>query len=350
MRVFVTGSTGFLGSHLVNHLLAEGHHVVALLRSANGQEGAALTARGVTVHAGDVLDHESVQNAANGCEIGLHCAGFVSRRPQDAEELYKVHVTGTKTVLQACKAVGIRRAVVASTSGVVAVSEDPRFIANEGSETPVTLLQRWPYYRAKLFAERVAFEQATPDFDVLCINPTLLLGPGDMRGSSSEDVKAFLERKLPLVPPGGLSFVDARDAAIGMWLAALKGKPGQRYLLGACNLTVREFFGRLERTSGVRGPVIAMPRAPTATRAGLDWLSVQAEKFGLKLPVDPVSVDLAQYFWYLDASKAEDELGWEPRDPLLTLSETVRDLRDRGVVWPEPNTSSSSSLSAFGSP
>jgi dihydroflavonol-4-reductase len=330
VRVLVTGATGFLGTHLVNELLAAGQQVVALCR----QPAPALTELGVTVVRGDVLEPASIAAAAAGCERVFHAAGFVSRKPEHAEELYAVHVAGTRNVLTACRAAGVRKAVVASTSGVVAVSADPTFIATEDSETPIDLLQRWPYYRAKLFAERAAFALASPTFDVVCINPTLLLGPGDKLGSSTEDVKRFLERKLPAVPPGGLSFVDVRDAAIAMRVAADLGRSGERYLLAACNLTVREFFGRLARVSGVAAPVLPMPRAPGLTRAGLTWLSARLDRAGIQLPVDVTSVDLGQYFWYLDASKAERELGWNPRDPQQTLHETVRDLRARGVVWP----------------
>ena len=283
---------------------------------------------------GDVLDEASITKAAAGIHGVYHCAGKVSRDPKDAESLYELHVVGTGRVLDACKAAGAKRAVVASTSGVVAVSEKSAHISTEDDETPIDLIQRWPYYRSKLYAERAAFSRNDGDFAVVCVNPTLLLGPGDTRDSSTEDVRLFLEGKVPMVPPGGLSFVDARDAAAAMILAMEKGVPGERYLLGSCNLTLREFFGRLERASGVRAPVLPMPRMPDVIKHGMTKVDSLFKRFGLEAPVDPVSVDMAQYFWYLDASKAEHELGWSPREPNATLADTVKDLRDRGVVWP----------------
>jgi len=339
VRYLVTGATGFLGGHLVARLRDLGHDVVALVRSA-GDEEDALAAKGAIVLRGDVLDPASVRDAASGCGGAFHCAGKVSRDPKDAEELYRVHVEGTKTVVDACKAAGVGRVVVASSSGVVAVSDDPDHIGCETDETPIGLVSRWPYYRSKLFAEQAALARSTAGFDVVSVNPTLLLGPGDLRGSSTEDVRLFLEQKIPAVPQGGLSFVDARDAAEAMRLAMEKGQPGERYLVGACNLTIREFFRRLERVSGVRAPWVPMPRAPEVTRALGPAIERLTAKVGLTMPVDPVSLEMAQYYWYLDATRAETVLGWTPRDPGATLADTVNDLRARGVVWPDASAAS----------
>jgi dihydroflavonol-4-reductase len=330
-RYLVTGATGFLGSHLLQHLRTQGHDVVALCRGAAEQA----VAGGAEIVQGDVLDGASVRRAAEGCDGAFHCAGKVSRKPEDAEELQRLHVGGTKTTLAACREAGVRRVVVASTSGTVAVSTDPDHIGNENDETPLGVISRWPYYRTKLFAERAALEMNSPDFQVISVNPTLLLGPGDLRGSSTEDVRLFLEKKIPLVPPGGLSYVDARDAAVGLALAMEKGTPGDRYLLAACNLTVREFFARLSRLSGVAAPFLPMPRVPSLARAGAELVDRVARRIGITPSVDPVSVEMANHFWYVDASHAEHALGWTSRDPIETLADTVRDLRARGVVWPE---------------
>jgi dihydroflavonol-4-reductase len=329
-RYLVTGATGFLGSHLVRSLIEHGHEVVALARSTEG------LAEGAIERRGDVLDEGSVRDAAAGCVGVFHCAGKVSRKPEDAEELHRVHVKGTKIVLDACRAAGVKRAVIASTSGTVAVSDDPDHIASETDETPIGIINRWPYYRAKLFAERAALEMNSAGFEVVSINPTLLLGPGDLRGSSTEDVRLFLEKKIPAVPPGGMSYVDARDAAEAMRLAMDKGTPGERYLVGAVNLTIREFFGRLERVSGVKSPWLPMPRLPAdVARVGTKFLDDLARRVGVAMPVDAQSLDMSQFYWYLDASRAENVLGFKARDPMVTLLDTVNDMRERGVVWPE---------------
>ena len=337
-RYLVTGATGFLGRHLVAELVARGHTVVALVRNKTVDLPSA------TLREGDVMDRLSVERALAGCDGVFHCAGKVSRNPEDAELLHKLHVEGTKNVIATAKAAGVRRFVLASTSGTIAVSEDPDRVATEDDEAPIGLLSRWPYYRSKLFAERAALEENGAEIDgggsleVVSVNPTLLLGPGDVNGSSTEDVRLFLERKIPAVPPGGMSYVDARDAAKAMALAMEKGIGGRRYLIGACNLTVKEFFARLERVSGVRAPLLRMPRAGQAheiAKTGAEMLERLSKRLGVPVVVDPVSLDMAHYYWYLDATLAETELGWTPRDPTETLVDTVRDLEERGVVWPE---------------
>ena len=337
-RYLVTGATGFLGSHVVASLLEHGHDVVALCR---GDAGLALSkelpraGKGTyTVRRGDVLDAPSVLTAAAGCAGLFHCAGKVSRRAEDAEELRRLHVEGTKITLDACKDAGVAKVVYASTSGTVAVSDDPEHVGSEEDETPIGIISRWPYYRSKLFAERAALERSTDGFSVVSVNPAVLFGPGDTRGSSTEDIRLFLERKIPAVPAGGISFVDARDAADAMRLAMDKGEPGQRYLLGAVNLTLRAFFERLERASGVKAPWMPTPRAPLFARRGAEMLGRFSSRFGIDVSVDPVSLDMAQYYWYVDSARAETVLGFRPRDPQKTLADTVDDLQARGVVWP----------------
>lgn len=316
-KVLVTGATGLLGTHLVRALELRGHEVVPFARSLGG----------------DVLDAASVARAAQGCEGVFHCAGKVSRRREDAEELYRLHVEGTKTVLDACASAGVRRAVIASTSGTVAVS-DVEHVGTERDAAPIGILARWPYYRSKLFAEREALERNRAGFEVVSVNPSLLLGPGDVHGSSTEDVRLLLEGAVPAVPAGGLSFVDVRDAAEAMWRAMERGRPGERYLIGGCNLTVADFFARLARIAGVRAPWLPMPRSRQLASFGARAIERLAARVGVPTRVDSVSVEMAQCFWYVDSTKAERELGWVPRDPGVTLMDTIDDLRARGVVWP----------------
>jgi dihydroflavonol-4-reductase len=320
MKYLVTGATGFLGRHLADVLATHGHEVVPYSRSAGG----------------DVRDAAKVQAAATGCDGAFHCAGRVSRRPEDAEEMYRVHVEGTRSVLDACMGADVRRVVVASTSGTIAAGEDPDHVATENDDAAIGLVGRWPYYRAKLFAERAALARNAPGFEVLTVNPSLLLGPGDESGASTEDVRRLLEGAVPAVPAGGLSFVDVRDAAEALRLAMLRGRAGQRYLVGACNLTVRDFFGRLARAAGTpsRGPWLPLPKGRQVARTGAAWLERAAASLGVSTGVDAVSVEMGQCYWYLDAAKAERELGWTHRDPNETLYDTVEDLRARGVVWP----------------
>jgi dihydroflavonol-4-reductase len=226
----------------------------------------------------------------------------------------------------------VKRVVHVSTSGTVAVSEDPDFVATEDDETPLGLIARWPYYRTKLFAEQTAMElgEQLRGLEVVVVNPTLLLGPGDVRASSTDDVRRFLDRRIPAVPPGGLSFVDVRDAAAATVTALERGEAQRRYLLGACNLTLRAFFGKLERASGVDAPRLDLPRVRGLDRV-LSSVASRLEKVIGTAALDPVSLEMAFCTWYLDASRAERELDFHPRDPMDTLLDTVEDVRGRSA-------------------
>jgi dihydroflavonol-4-reductase len=325
-KFWVAGATGFLGSHLVRTLLERGHQVA--LVSKNGG-----SVHGVDVAALDVLDEAAVRESARGCDGAFLVTGRVSRDRDDAELLHRDNVLGTESALRGLRAAGLKRVVVASTSGTLAVSRDPERIADESCRSPLEIIARWPYYRTKLYAERAALEANRPgEFEVVIANPSLLLGPGDLRESSTGDVRLFLERSIPAIPAGGMAFVDARDAALGLLLAFERGRPGERYLLNAKNMTIAAFFQRLERISGVKAPLLRMPSSrPLAI--GLNQVFTKAvEAIGGRAPVDAISVEMAQYFWYCSSEKAERELGFAPRDPGETIRDTVDDLVKRKVV------------------
>lgn len=334
--ILVTGATGFLGLHVVAALREQGAKVVALVRDPNTAGARRVAATGATLVTGDVLDGPSVEAAARlqgGCTAVLHCAGKVSRQDEDAIAMTKVNVGAVEITLAACRRAGVRRAVVASTSGTIGVSTEPDSVADETAPAPLQIINRWPYYRSKYYGEQLALAQNDPEFEVVVVNPALLLGPGDHQGSSTDDVRRALEQRMPLVPAGGYAFVDARDAALGMILALRDGRAGQRYLLVACNCPIRTFFSRVARVAGVDAPVFALPDNDMVERA-TRWLIRQAHSVlgeDDALP-DAVSLEMAQHYWYVDSTLAENELGWRPRDPMVTLADTVADLRERGVV------------------
>jgi dihydroflavonol-4-reductase len=126
--------------------------------------------------------------------------------------------------------------------------------------------------------------------------------------------------------------VDVRDAALGMLLAFEKGRSGERYLLNGKNLTIEALFRRLGRMTGVAVPFLKMPASRQLTVYANQLFSKAVKAIGGEPPVDEVSVEMSQYFWYCDSKKAETELGWQPRDPGETLKDTVDDLLARKVV------------------
>ncbi len=336
----VTGATGFLGAHLVDALLAAGHQVIALVRQPHPQ----LTQKGVHTVLGDILEVESVRAALRTlsapCDGLFHAAGKVSRDPSDTLAMTRINHHGTRNMLKAAKEAGIPRVIHMSTSGTIAIREKPSPLPNETSPTPLKLLGQLPYYRSKLYAEEDALRMNTPDFAVVSLNPSLLLGPGDITGASTKEVRLFLEEKIPALPPGGLSFVDVRDVAEIAVRAIDKARPGQRYLLGGANMTFADFFGRLERVSGIKAPSLPMPKDALLSDLSNRLFKRASEAFGHKIHVLDSEIDQARYFWYLDDTRAREELGFKSREPMQTLYDTVQDLRTRGIVWPVDDTPS----------
>src|SRR4051812_49411101 len=208
--VLVTGATGFLGEHLCRVLVEHGHIVRGLARTRS----AVLEDIGVEHVRGDVLSGDELDRALDGVSAVFHLAGAVSRDPGDAQRMMRLHVDGTRRVLERMAAAGVTRLVLASTSGTIGGSKDEA-IHGEAAPGAEGLVAGWPYSASKIYQERLAFEHgARHGIAVVAVNPSLLLGPGDRRLSSTGDVRKFLQRKIPVVPDGGINFVDARDAAL----------------------------------------------------------------------------------------------------------------------------------------
>lgn len=320
----VTGGTGFLGSHLVRLLVAEG---VKPLRVLSTSAPAWLEELGVETFEGSITSPEDVRRAVEGVAEVYHLAGRVSREPDDAHLMYKLHVDGTRVLCEAAREAGVSSIVMASTSGTIAVTEDGDIVPDEDWPTPLDIISRWPYYASKLYQERVALENFDGDGRrLVMLNPSLLLGPGDERLSSTKVVLDFLSRKIPTVPKGGLSFVDARDAAQAFVAAMRNGRHGERYLLGSANWTFDRFFKRLERITKVPAPFVSLPSKLAV--AGARGISSLFKQWKLAPPVEPSEIEMAEYFWYLDSTKAERELAFTPRDPQETLLDTVTYVRE----------------------
>jgi dihydroflavonol-4-reductase len=323
-KTLITGGTGFLGSHLVRQLLEAG---ATNLRVLTTSTPAWLEQSGVEIVEGSITEPSDVSRSVEGVAEIFHLAGKVSREPEDAHSMYKLHVEGTRSLCQAASAAGVSTIVMASTSGTIAVTEDGEALPDENWPQPLDIISRWPYYASKFYQERAALENFSGDGRRLVIvNPSLLLGPGDDRLSSTQVVLDFLGRKIPSVPSGGLSFVDVRDAAAAFRSAMANGRHGERYLLGAVNWTFENFFGRLERLTKVAGPRVSLPSKIAIN--GSKVVHAFYRHWNLAPPVHPGEVEMAEYFWYLDNSKAQRELGFAPRDPGETLNDTVRYVRD----------------------
>jgi dihydroflavonol-4-reductase len=322
-KTLITGATGFLGSHLLELLLDRRKDEIRVLSMSSQPE---LATRGVEVIEGSISSPGVVERAVEGVKRIYHLAGKVSRNPDDQRELYEVHVEGTRLLCQEARRAAVERVVLASSSGTIAVTEDGQSIPDESWPTPLHIIARWPYYASKVYQETVARQECKGGPDLVILNPSLLLGPGDERLSSTEDILKFLSRDVPAVPPGGLNFVDVRDVAPAFVAAMERGAAGDRYLIGGPNWDFAKLFSRLERLTKVPAPRLHPPGA--VIEWGARAVDSLYRHWGKASPVDRISVEMSRYFWYLDASKAERELGFRSRDPGDTLYETVAYLRE----------------------
>lgn len=328
--ILVTGATGFLGQHLVSQLISSGVRSETCLRVLCRGASPWSENPAVEVVQGDVTSAADVMRAAEGVSEIYHLAGIVSRDPKDTELLYRTHVEGTRNVCEVALEHGVTKLVHVSSSGTIAVGREP-VVHNEASGYQDDLVAEWPYYLTKIAAEKLAFtyfrERRLP---VVVVNPSLLLGPGDDRGSSTGDVVLFLQGQILALPRGGLNFVDARDAATGVIAAMRRGKPGERYLLGGVNWTFREMIERLAGITGRRPPKLqpSLGLALLSARVLRKLLPLAGGRFAL----DDASIKMSALFWYCDSSKARAELDFKTRDPMETLRETVEDIRRRGVA------------------
>jgi dihydroflavonol-4-reductase len=286
-----------------------------------------LTGLGVDTFEGSVTNAEDVERALEGVTEIYHLAGKVAREKDEAREMYKLHVEGTRLLCDAAKRAGVKTIVLASSSGTIAVSDNSDIVADETYSAPLDIIARWPYYASKSYQEMAALERFTgKGLRLVIMNPSLLLGPGDDRLSSTKVILDFMARKISAVPNGGLSFVDVRDTAEAFRVAMQKGRHGERYLLGAVNWTFVKFFDRLERLTKVASPRLAFPSKFAIT--GAHVIDSLFRQWNMASPVEADTVEMAEYFWYFNSNKARRELGFTPRDPGDTLNDTVHYVRE----------------------
>lgn len=327
MKILVTGAPGFLGSPLVEGLCQRhGGHNLRVLAVAPTPE---FSSRGIEVQVGSILIPADVARALEGVSHVYHLAGFVSRKPADAHRMFQIHVHGTRILCEEALRVGVKRILMVSTSGTIAVSCRADEMPDEDSPTPLDLIARWPYYSSKLYQERTARELCGKRIELVMVNPSLLLGPGDVRMGSTRDVLSYLSGDVKMVPPGGINFVDARDVAEIIPVAMDKGRPGERYLLGGHNMTFAEYFDRIERISKEYHPRIKLGGRWTVRAA--EAQSALFRALGRTAPIEPASADMATYFWYFDSAKARAELGFAPREATETFFDTIRYIRENAL-------------------
>lgn len=323
----VTGATGFVGGHLVRLLVERGERVRCLVRSTS--RGRGLSGLEVETFDGDLRDPAAVARAVAGCRLVYHCAADYRFSVRDPEALYAANVGGTWNVLKAAYEGGVERVVHTSSVGALGLRADG---TPADEDTPVSLEEMVGHYkRSKFLAERVADHLAAAGLEVVIVNPSTPVGEGDARPTpTGQMIVDFLARRMPAWVDTGLNLVDVRDVARGHLLAAERGVPGRRYILGGENLTLREILSRLAALTGLAAPRLRLPHwVPLGAAAVAEgWARLRRREPRLSLE----AVRLARHKMYFDSSRAIAELGL-PQSPVDgALARAVAWYRENGYV------------------
>jgi dihydroflavonol-4-reductase len=322
-KTLVTGATGFVGWHVAKLLGERGHSVRALVR-----DPVRLRELDAEPVRGDLRDAGSLEKAVEGCSMVFHVAADYRLWARDPGEMFRSNVHGTRNLLEAAKAARVDRVVYTSTVGCVGVPEGG--VGDE--EYPVKLEDmKGPYKRSKFEAEQVALEYARGGLPLVIVNPTAPIGDHDWKPTpTGKIVLDFLRHDMPAYIDTGLNLVDVADVAEGHLLAGDRGRTGERYVLGAENLTLREIFERLGRLSGLKPPTMQIPYA-VAYAAGVvntAWANLTGRE--PKAPLD--AVRMAKEKKWVTHAKAERELGYRPGPVDEALRRAIAWFRANGYV------------------
>jgi dihydroflavonol-4-reductase len=321
MQALVTGGTGFIGSHVVRALVDDGVSVRVLART--GSDRRALSGLPVEVVAGDLAQPGSLAATLSGVEVLYHVAADYRLWAPDPAVLYRVNVEGTRALFRAAEAAGVARVVYTSSVGALGLPAD----GSPGTEaTPVRLEDMvGDYKRSKFLAEREADAAVARGLPVVIVNPSAPVGPWDWKPTPTGRVLVdYLRGRMPAYLDTGLNLVHVRDVARGHLLAAARGRPGERYILGHAqgNLGLRAIFERLAPYTGVPAPRVRLPyRAALAIAAGSELL---ARLLGTEPAVARTAVRMARKRMFFDPARAVRELGL----PQTPVDEALQDAVD----------------------
>jgi dihydroflavonol-4-reductase len=310
-----------LGWHVARVLSERGHRVRALCRPTS--QIRELKVERVT---GDLRDPESLARAVVGCELVFHVAAdyrLWSKHPQD---LYHSNVDGTRNLLEAARHAGVERIVYTSTVGCIGMPQ-----SRPGDEdTPVSISDMVGHYkRSKWLAEQVALEKAQAGLPVIIVNPTAPVGDHDWKPTpTGKIILDFIRGKLPAFVDTGLNLVDVRDTATGHLLAAEHGRPGERYILGAENLTLEQILNRLALITNKPPPTMKIPYAIAYATGVITtaWANITGRE-----PIAPLEgVRMARKKMFVTHAKAARELAFSPAPADDALRRAVDWFRTKG--------------------
>ncbi len=311
MKALVTGSSGFIGSRLCRRLIAEGWEVRAFHRASSTLK--MLEDLPVEHAIGDLTQPATIEEAMQGIDTAFHAAAMLSGSHKPGS-MYTVTVEGTRAVMQAALEAGVKRLVHISSAAALGVPDEGPGVVSLMNENHAWNYRPdyYPYAYSKYLAEMEVQKAVALGLDAVLVNPSVVLGAGDIYRTTSSIIYQVAHRKLPGLVEGGVNFVHIQDVLDGILAAYEHGKRGCRYLLTGENLTHVEFVQTIAQVTGVEGPKLM---APAGLLRSMTGLLAAAQPF-LRLPIEPINLRQAGYYFFYDARHSQVELGLAPPRPV----------------------------------
>jgi dihydroflavonol-4-reductase len=328
MLAFLTGATGFLGSHVARVLTEQGADIRLLVRPTSNLKN--LEGLKAETAIGDLRDPASLEKAMACCEVVFHVAADYRLWVRDPNEMYRSNVEGTRAIIEAARKNAVRCVVYTSSVATMGFTGNGH-PADEDS--PVALADMIGHYkRSKFMAEQVALEAGRDAMRVVTVNPTTPVGEQDVKPTpTGRIVVDFLKGKFPAYVDTGLNLVDVRECARGHVAALEKGKSGERYILGGENLTLKQILDKLGAISGLPSPKVKLPYF-VAYLAGAVDETVSGRMLGREPRATIETVRMGKKKMWASSSKAERELGWKTLPADAALRRAVEWFRANGYA------------------
>ena len=306
MKVFLTGATGFVGAHVARHLADQGAQMRVLVRPTSNL--ANLEGLNAETVAGDLLQPEGLRTAIRGCDALMHVAADYRLWVRDPKTMYAANVEGTRALLRLAHEEGVPRSVYTSSVATMGFREDGTIV---DENTPVSIDDMVGHYkRSKFLAEQAAIEAAKAGQQVIILNPTTPIGPQDVKPTpTGRIVVDFLNKKFPAYMDTGLNLVDVSEVARTHCTALEMGRPGERYILGGENLTLKQILDKMSAITGLPSPTMKVPYAVAMAFAFFDE-TITGRILGKEPRATVEEVRMGKKKMFASSAKAQRDLGF----------------------------------------
>jgi dihydroflavonol-4-reductase len=327
MKALVTGSTGFIGLNIIESLLRENHEVLVYVRENSNTKY--LDQFQVGMRRGELSDRRSLQQAMTGVDGVIHTAGNTSCFNRDYDTLFQVNVEGTRSVVEAAIAAGVKRLVYTSTTSTIGARNSTGDPSDENRELS-GFRARSPYARTKRMAEQLVLSAIARGLEVVILNPAEVIGAYDHNFQWGRMVMAVFADRVPFIPPGGGSFCSAREVGRAHVAALTRGKSGERYILAGEDKDYAGFLTVIEEQ-------LDKKFSKPDTHYGLMyWREKLKDKFypllGREFMVEPYRLKVFGGHYYFSSRKAQQDLDYQPVNLKAMIADCVDWYRAQGIL------------------